>query len=212
MAVPAGPAGGAVRKGVDAVPRLTSGIRLPGDVRTQAGLVLLAALVFVLGTASLGAVGAPAGWTGSGAALAGGAAETSASSAGPVLRPGDGRPVELTENDLLLLARLINGEARGEPYLGHVAVGAVVVNRLKSDEFPDTVAGVVYQPGQFAVVADGQINLEPSESCLEAARAAAAGEDPTGGALYFWRPDRTWNDYLWSRPLKAVIGQHRFTE
>jgi N-acetylmuramoyl-L-alanine amidase len=112
-----------------------------------------------------------------------------------------------------LLAHIINGESRGEPFLGQVAVGAVVLNRVRAGgEYGSTVAEVIYRPGQFEPVRNGQINLTPTESCLLAARAAAQGQDPTGGALYFWHPDKTFSTYLWSRPFKIEIGCHRFTE
>lgn len=125
---------------------------------------------------------------------------------------GPNASVKMTPDELYLLARLINGEARGEPYIGQVAVGAVVLNRVRAGgEFPNTVTGVIYQPGQFEPVHNGQINLTPTDSCLKAAKAAASGQDPTSGALYFWEPDKTWSDYLWSRPFKITIGGHRFT-
>ncbi len=118
----------------------------------------------------------------------------------------------LTQQDIDLLAHIINGEARGEPFLGQVAVGAVVLNRVRAGgEYGSTVAQVIYMPGQFEPVRNGQINLTPSASSYQAALCAAQGHDPTNGALYFWQPDRTWSSYLWSRPLKIEIGGHRFT-
>ena len=109
-----------------------------------------------------------------------------------------------------LLAHLINGEARGEPYTGMVAVGAVVLNRVASSKFPSTVAGVVYQQGAFDAVADGQINLQPSEECYNAARDAMNGWDPSGGALYYFNPSTATNKWIWSRPMTIIIGKHRF--
>ena len=109
-----------------------------------------------------------------------------------------------------LLAHLINGEARGEPYTGMVAVGAVVLNRVASSKFPSTVAGVVYQQGAFDAVKDGQINLEPSQECYNAARDAMNGWDPSGGALYYFNPSTATNKWIWSRPMTVTIGKHRF--
>ncbi|MEW6031919.1 MAG: cell wall hydrolase [Bacillota bacterium] len=117
----------------------------------------------------------------------------------------------LSQADLDLLARVISAEARGQPFEGQVAVGAVVLNRVESPRFPNTVREVVYAPGQFEVVANGHVNLSPIESAVRAAERAAAGEDPTGGALCFFNPARTGNAFLWSRPLKVIIGDHRFT-
>lgn len=109
-----------------------------------------------------------------------------------------------------LLAHIINGEARGESYTGQVAVGAVVLNRVKSSSFPNTIAGVIYQPGAFDAVSDGQINLNPSSSCLKAAGDALNGWDPTGGALYYYNPANTTNKWMLSKPVVAVIGDHYF--
>lgn len=88
------------------------------------------------------------------------------------------------ESELRLLARLVSGEARGEPYIGQVAVAAVVLNRVRSDEFPDTIAGVIFQPGAFDAVWDGQFDMEPTASCIRAARDAMNGWDPTGGCTF----------------------------
>jgi N-acetylmuramoyl-L-alanine amidase len=112
--------------------------------------------------------------------------------------------------NLELLARLINGEARGEPYKGMVAVGAVVLNRVASSNFPSTVAGVIYQAGAFDAVDDGQINMTPSKSAYNAARDALNGWDPSGGAIYYFNPATATNKWIWSRPLTVVIGNHRF--
>ncbi len=113
-------------------------------------------------------------------------------------------------SDLNLLAHLISAEARGEPYVGQVAVGAVVLNRVRHPSFPNSIAGVIYQPGAFESVANGQINLPPTVSAINAARDALNGWDPTGGALYFFNPAKTTNKWIWSRPIVAVIGNHVF--
>lgn len=113
-------------------------------------------------------------------------------------------------SDLNLLAHLIYGEARGEPYIGQVAVGAVVLNRVRHPSFPNSIAGVIYQPGAFTAVSDGQINLTPSQSAINAARDALNGWDPTGGALYYYNPSKTTNKWIWSRPVLTVIGDHIF--
>lgn len=115
-----------------------------------------------------------------------------------------------TATDLYLLARLVYAEARGEPYIGQVAVAAVALNRLKHPLFPKTLAGVIYQPGAFTAVSDGQINLTPDADALRAARQALAGWDPTGGALYYWNPGRSTNKWVWTRPIIARYGNHVF--
>jgi len=112
--------------------------------------------------------------------------------------------------DVSLLARAINGEARGEPYIGQVAVGAVIMNRVRHPKFPNTVAGVIYQPGAFTAVTDGQINAALEETSTKAARDALNGWDPSGGALYYFNPAKTTNKWIWSRPIIKVIGKHYF--
>lgn len=112
--------------------------------------------------------------------------------------------------DINLLARAIHGESRGEPYIGQVAVGAVILNRIRDPRFPNTVAGVIYQPGAFTAVADGQINLEPGQTALKAAQDALNGWDPSGGALYYYNPAKTTNKWIWSRPIIKIIGEHYF--
>lgn len=111
-----------------------------------------------------------------------------------------------------LLARAINGEARGEPYEGQVAVGAVILNRVKSPDFPNTIAGVIYQPWAFTSVHDGQIDLpiEEGSTCLQAARDALNGWDPTNGCLYFWNPDTATSSWIWTRQIVRKIGRHNF--
>lgn len=114
------------------------------------------------------------------------------------------------QSNLNLLARAIYGEARGEPYEGMVAVAAVILNRVRSSNFPSSVAGVIYQPGAFTAVDDGQINLEPNQTAYRAAQDALNGWDPSGGALYYFNPNTATNKWIWSRPLTVVIGKHRF--
>ncbi len=115
-------------------------------------------------------------------------------------------------SDLQLMARAINGEARGEPYEGQVAVGAVILNRVKSSQFPNTIAGVIYQSGAFTAVADGQINvpIEEGSSVYKAAKDAMNGWDPTGGCIYYFNPDTATNKWIWSRPQVKTIGKHIF--
>ena len=109
-----------------------------------------------------------------------------------------------------LLARLIYGEARGEPYTGQVAVGAVVMNRVKSSSFPNTISGVIYQSGAFDAVSDGQINLSPNSTAIKAAQDAINGWDPSYGAIYYFNPSTATNKWIWSRPMTVTIGRHRF--
>ena len=113
-------------------------------------------------------------------------------------------------NNLNLLARIIYGEARGEPYTGQVAVGAVVMNRVKSSSFPNTISGVIYQSGAFDAVRDGQINLTPNSTAKKAAQDALNGWDPTYGAIYYFNPATATNKWIWSRPMTVTIGNHRF--
>ena len=114
------------------------------------------------------------------------------------------------DSNLNLLARVINAEARGESYTGQVAIGAVVLNRVKHSSFPNSVAGVIYQSGAFSSVSDGQINLSPSQSAYNAARDALNGWDPTYGAIYFYNPSKTTNAWIRSRPVIITIGKHVF--
>ena len=113
-------------------------------------------------------------------------------------------------SDTNLLARLIYGEARGEPYTGQVAVGAVVLNRVRSSKFPNTIAGVIYQSGAFDVVADGQINMSPNSTAIKAAKDAINGWDPSYGSIYYFNPSTATNKWIWSRPHTVTIGKHRF--
>ncbi len=117
-----------------------------------------------------------------------------------------------TSSDNQLLARAVNGEARGEPYEGQVAVAAVILNRVKHSSFPNTIAGVIYQPGAFTAVSDGQINvpISANSTVYKACQDALNGWDPSGGAIYYFNPDTATNAWIWSRPLIKVIGKHRF--
>ena len=113
-------------------------------------------------------------------------------------------------DSLALLARVISAEARGEPYSGQVAVGAVILNRVEHPSFPNTIAGVVYQPGAFTCMVAGQIDQPVASSALRAAQEALNGSDPSGGAIYYFNPSTATSAWIWSRPLIKVIGKHRF--
>jgi len=115
-----------------------------------------------------------------------------------------------SNQDVTLLSRLINGEARGEPYEGQVAVGAVILNRTRDPRFPSTIAGVIYQPGAFTAIVDGQINANIEQSSINAARDALNGWDPSSGAVYYFNPATATSKWIWSRPLIKIIGNHRF--
>ena len=115
-----------------------------------------------------------------------------------------------SSTDLNLLARVVYGEARGEPYTGQVAVAAVVLNRVRSSSFPNTIAGVVYQSGAFDCVADGQINLSPNQSAYNAARDALNGWDPSYGCLFYYNPRTATSKWMLSRTVKLNIGNHAF--
>ena len=123
-----------------------------------------------------------------------------------------GKAVGNKSIDTNLLARCVNAEARGEPYVGQVAVAAVILNRIKDPAYPKTIADIVYQPLAFSSVADGQINLPPSADALRAAQEAVNGSDPSGGALFFFNPAKTKNKFIWSRPQIKQIGNHMFTK
>ncbi len=109
-----------------------------------------------------------------------------------------------------LLARLVYAESRGEPYTGQVAVAAVVLNRVKSSSFPNTISGVIYQSGAFDAVSDGQINLSPNDTAKKAAQDAINGWDPSYGAIYYFNPATATSKWIWSRPMTVTIGSHRF--
>lgn len=119
-------------------------------------------------------------------------------------------PQASSDNNVRLLAMLITGEARGEAYEGQVAVGAVVLNRVKHSSFPNSIAGVIYQNGAFTAVDDGQINMSPTDSCIKAARDALNGWDPSGGAIYYYNPSTATNQWIRSRPVIKKIGKHVF--
>ncbi|NLJ41579.1 MAG: spore cortex-lytic enzyme [Clostridiales bacterium] len=131
-------------------------------------------------------------------------ASTGGGSAAPPSRGGS------SGGDVYLMAKAIHGEARGEPYLGKVAVAAVILNRVADPRFPNTIAGVIYQPGAFTAVSDGQINLAPDDESLRAARDALNGWDPTYGAVYYYNPAKATSAWIWSRPVHLVIGKHNF--
>lgn len=115
-----------------------------------------------------------------------------------------------SSNDLNLLARAVYGEARGEPYTGQVAIAAVILNRVKSSKFPNTISGVIYQNGAFTAVSDGQINLTPNQSAYNAARDALNGWDPTNGCLYYYNPATATSKWIWSLKVELSIGRHNF--
>ncbi len=115
-----------------------------------------------------------------------------------------------TSSDLNLLSRVVYGEARGEPYVGQVAVAAVVLNRVKSSSFPNTIAGVVYQSGAFDCVSDGQINMSPNSTAKKAAQDALNGWDPSYGCLFYYNPATATSKWMLSRPVKLSIGDHNF--
>lgn len=119
-------------------------------------------------------------------------------------------PNIFTESEISLLARIISAESRGEPYEGQVAVGAVILNRIDHPSFPNTLAGVIYQPSAFTCVTDGQINENVSDSSKKAAQDALNGWDPTGGAIYYYNPAKTTNKWIYSRPVITTIGKHKF--
>lgn len=113
-------------------------------------------------------------------------------------------------NDLNLLSKVVYSEARGEPYVGQVAVAAIVLNRVSNSSFPNTVAGVVYQSGAFDAVSDGQINLTPDSTARKAAQDAINGWDPTYGCIYYFNPSTATSKWIWSRPQVITIGKHIF--
>ncbi|MGI6642460.1 MAG: cell wall hydrolase [Bacillota bacterium] len=115
-----------------------------------------------------------------------------------------------SDDELWLLARVVYAEAEGEPYLGKVAIAAVVLNRVDSTLFSDTIAGVIYEPWQFSCVGNWMFNSHPSRDSIAAAREALNGHDPTGGALYYWNYHQVTNPWLWSKPTATVIGNHWF--
>ena len=115
-----------------------------------------------------------------------------------------------SSSEVYLLAKTIYAEGRGEPYTGQVAIGAVIMNRIRSNEFPNTISGVVYQKHAFTAVSDGQINLTPNDTAMKAARDAINGWDPTGGALYYYNPAVATSSWIFDRQTVTVIGKHVF--
>lgn len=115
-----------------------------------------------------------------------------------------------SNSNLNLLSRLVYSEARGETYTGQVAVAAVVLNRVKSSSFPNTISGVIYERGAFDAVSDGQINLTPDSTARKAAQDALNGWDPSYGAIYYFNPNTATSAWIWSRPMTVTIGNHRF--
>ena len=117
-----------------------------------------------------------------------------------------------SSTDVQLIARAVNGEARGEPYEGQVAVAAVILNRVNHSYFPNSISGVLYQPGAFTAVSDGQINvpIDSNSTVYKACQDAINGWDPTGGAIYYFNPDTATNSWIWSRTFIKQIGKHRF--
>lgn len=119
---------------------------------------------------------------------------------------------QFSANEVGMLARAVHGEARGESYIGKVAVAAVILNRVQSPRFPNTISGVIYQPGAFTAVADGQIWLNPTSTSYKAARDAINGWDPSGNALYYFNPNTATSSWIWNRPQIKRIGDHIFTK
>ena len=135
---------------------------------------------------------------------------STAAALGVTLTGGTVAVTSYQESEIRVLARLVNGEARGEPYIGQVAVAAVVLNRVKSPAFPNTISGVVFQTGAFDAVWDGQFDLEPTANAVRAARDAMNGWDPTGGCLYYYNPSTATNSWIWTRQVQLSIGKHAF--
>lgn len=136
----------------------------------------------------------------------------------PASAPGTGGGTKITpsnhlglsDNDLRMMANAVYGESRGEPYLGQVAVAAVILNRVKNPNFPKTAAGVIFQPGAFTAVADGQIWLTPNDVAQKAVQDAINGWDPTGGCIYYFNPETATSAWIWTRPQVKTIGKHIF--
>ena len=125
--------------------------------------------------------------------------------------PG-GKPAGATSDELYLMARMISAEARGEPYVGQVAVGAVILNRVESPQFPNTIAEVLYQPGAFSALLDGQFDQPIADSAYRAARDALNGSDPSGGAVYYYNPVTSTSKWIFSRETITTIGKHVFAK
>ncbi len=119
---------------------------------------------------------------------------------------------KFSQNDFNLMANAVYGEARGEPYVGQVAVAAVILNRIKHPVFPNTASGVIFEPRAFTAVADGQIWMEPNDSAKKAVQDAINGWDPSGGAIYYFNPDTATSSWIWTRPQRKQIGKHIFCD
>ncbi len=132
--------------------------------------------------------------------------------AGPATLSALGIPTSSANTNTNLLARIINGESRGEPYVGQVAVGAVVLNRVASPAFPNTIPGVIYQPGAFTAVSDGQIHANLTSTSVKAATDSLNGWDPSYNAIYYFNPATSTNKWIWSRPVTVRIGKHIFAK
>lgn len=128
------------------------------------------------------------------------------------LRLNSSSSSSVSNANLNLLARCVYAEARGEPYVGQVAVAAVVLNRVRSSSFPNSISGVIYQAGAFTCVDDGQINLTPNQSAYNAARDALNGYDPTGGCLYYYNPATATSKWIWSLKVTLTVGKHSFAK
>ena len=126
------------------------------------------------------------------------------------ISPAQAQSGTYSSNDVTVLAKMIHGEARGESYIGKVAVGAVILNRVEDKKFPNSVYSVCFQPGAFDAVRDGQYYMEPDKESINAAKAALGGWDPTYGALYYWNPDTATSKWIWSRKVITQIGKHVF--
>ena len=136
--------------------------------------------------------------------------EETAAKIGIALTQSSSTNSSYNSQDVYLLAKCVYAESRGEPYTGQVAVAAVVLNRVRSSSFPNTIAGVIYQPYAFTAVADGQINLEPNQTAYNAVRDAMNGWDPTNGCLYYFNPATATSSWIWTREVKLTIGKHKF--
>jgi len=118
----------------------------------------------------------------------------------------------ISPDEFYLLAKIIHAEARGEPFIGKIAVGAVVINRVKSKDFPNTISEVIYQPLAFTAISDGQFKLEPDLEATKAALSAIKGLDPSNGALFYYNPLKTTSPWIYNRPVVNQIGNHIFAQ
>ncbi|WP_270180572.1 spore cortex-lytic enzyme [Alkalihalobacillus sp. CinArs1] len=137
---------------------------------------------------------------------------TSGGDGGTKATQGKNTPAGYSQNDIKLMANAVYGEARGEPYEGQVAVAAVILNRVQSSSFPNTVSGVIFEPRAFTAVSDGQIWLTPNDRAKEAVLDAVNGWDPSGEALYYFNPNTATSGWIWTRPQIKRIGKHIFCE